>query len=97
MQRKLMLAFAGVIAVAVSGGSSAQNDGERIVNEVCSGCHNPKVRPIEKMHKTRAEWAEAVDRMIGYGADVPKDKIPQLLDYLAATHGPEGGAGNAKK
>ncbi len=91
MQRKLMLAFAGAIAFAASSFSMAADEGAKIVDEVCSGCHTAKTRPLDKMHKTRAEWAEAVDRMIGYGANVPKDKIPQLLDYLVANHGPEAG------
>jgi cytochrome c5 len=73
------------------------DDGAKIVADVCAACHTAKIRPLEKMHFTRAEWAEAVERMSGYGAEVPKDKLASLLDYLAQTQGPAAANGDAAK
>jgi cytochrome c5 len=75
----------------------AADDGAKIVAEVCSTCHTAKMRPLDKLRLNRDEWREAVERMIGYGAEVPKEKMPGLLDYLARTFGPNGAATDASK
>lgn len=70
----------------------AAGDGAKIVAEVCSRCHTASTRPLDKMHLTREQWNEAIERMMGYGAEVPNGKIPELLDYLVRAHGPAGAA-----
>ncbi len=91
------LLFPLALVIAVPGTAWAANEeGAKVAEQVCSACHTAKVRPIDKMHHTRAEWAEAVERMKGYGAEVPNDKLPALLDYLAAEHGPATGAAPPK-
>ena len=75
----------------------AADDGAKIVEEVCSACHTAKTRPLDKMHLTREQWGAAVEKMLGFGADVPKAKIPALLDYLASTRGPAGVAADPGK
>ena len=77
--------------------AAAADDGAKLVADACSSCHTAKTRPLEKMHFTRAEWADAVERMIGYGAEVPKDKMSALLDYLAQAYGPAAANGDAGK
>jgi mono/diheme cytochrome c family protein len=83
------------LALTASGLALADDEGARIHKEVCSNCHTAKIRPLDKKHLTREQWAEAVERMRGYGADIPKAKTPELLDYLASTHGPAGGGTEA--
>jgi len=82
-----MLLGAGAAGIAV-----AADDGARIYAESCSGCHTPKVRPLDNLHLTREQWKTEVDRMIDQGAEVPKKKMADLLDYLVDTHGPAGTA-----
>jgi mono/diheme cytochrome c family protein len=68
----------------------AADDGEKTFKEVCSQCHSAKVRPIDSKRLTKEQWNQAVVKMVDLGAEVPKEKIPALLDYLASTHGPAG-------
>jgi mono/diheme cytochrome c family protein len=91
--RLLLILYSTLLAVPCL----AADDGAKIVDEVCSGCHTAKTRPLDKMHLTREQWSEAVEKMIGFGADVPKAKIPALLDYLVRTQGPDGTAADADK
>lgn len=70
----------------------AADDGAKIVAEVCSQCHTASTRPLGNMHLTKEQWSEAIERMQGYDAQVPKGKAAALLsDYLARTNGPTGG------
>jgi cytochrome c5 len=88
----LLLLGSAALALAAPPLAAAAEEGAQIVEEACSSCHTPKVRPIDKMHFTRNEWAEAIERMAGMGVEVPKKKIPELLDYLVRNHGPNGGS-----
>ena len=76
----------------------AADDGAKTFKEVCSSCHTAKVRPLNNKHLTKEQWKQAVDKMIDLGVEVPKGKIPDLLDYLVRTQGPAGAAaGDLKK
>ncbi len=76
----------------------AADDGANTFKEVCSSCHTAKVRPLNNKHLTKDQWKQAVDKMIALGVEVPKGKIPDLLDYLVRTQGPAGAtAGDGKK
>jgi hypothetical protein len=55
------------------------------------------MRPLDNIHQSRDQWKDAVDRMIDQGAEVPKKKIPELLDYLVRTHGPAATTSDAGK
>jgi cytochrome c553 len=72
-------------------------DGAKILSESCSGCHSAKVRSLDNVRMPREQWQETVDRMIDQGAEVPKGKKSELLDYLANTHGPAVTAAGADK
>ncbi len=73
------------------------DEGAKTYKEVCTQCHTAKVRPLDKKRLTKEQWRQAVAKMVDLGAEVPKDKIPALLDYLASTHGPAGAAGGDGK
>lgn len=71
----------------------AADDGAKTYKEVCTQCHTAKVRPLDKKQLTKEQWNQAIKKMVDLGAEVPKEKIPALLDYLARTRGPAGGDG----
>ncbi len=76
----------------------AADDGAKTFKEVCSSCHTAKVRPLNSKHLTKEQWKQAVDKMMALGVEVPKGKIPDLLDYLVRTQGPASAtAGDGKK
>lgn len=87
----MLLGFASLCITA------AADDGAKIFEESCSPCHSASVRPLDKMHLTKEQWKETIERMIDLGAEVPKKKKSELLDYLARSHGPAGTAPDAGK
>jgi len=89
--------FYGMLIVAafgfsIPGAVVAADDGSKVFAESCTPCHTTKVRPLDNVHLTKEQWKEAVDRMIEQGAEVPRGKMPELLDYLSRTRGPAGAA-----
>ena len=69
--------------ITVSAQVVAAEDGAKTFAEVCTQCHTAKRQPLNKLQLTKEQWKEAIERMAGYGAEVPKAKLPDLLDYLA--------------
>ncbi len=70
---------------------AAADDGAKAFAEVCTSCHSADKRPLDDKPRTRAEWKQAIDRMVDeLGAEVPKKQIEPLLDYLVRTYPPEG-------
>ena len=56
------------------------------VKAACTSCH--AATQVTKQHKTKAEWSKVLDKMIGYGAEIPaKDREP-MLKYLTSNFGP---------
>ena len=89
-----LYAFLLVCALLTPSASQAAED---MVDQYCSSCHTPKTRPLDKVRLTRDDWKDTIERMLGYGADIPKSRIPALLDYLAETHGPSSGTADTQK
>lgn len=52
-----------------------------LVAKTCTGCHASAQFTHQRL--SRDEWKESVVKMIGYGADIPEDKEPLIVDYLA--------------
>jgi mono/diheme cytochrome c family protein len=77
--------------------AAAVDDGAKVYTDACSPCHTVKIRPLDNKQLTKEQWKEAIDRMIDQGAEVPKGKMSELLDYLSRTHGPVGTATDAGK
>ncbi len=67
----------------------AQDAGAKAFQESCSACHTAKIRPLDKKRMSKDDWKKAIDKMASLGAEIPKDKVPQILDYLVRTHGPD--------
>ena len=57
------------------------------VKAACTQCH--AAARITKQHKTRQEWNDQLDKMIGLGANVPDSDRKAFLNYLTKNFGPE--------
>ncbi len=101
--RIVIMAAAAVIALGANLPAAAADEGAKLFENTCLGCHGPTGLTLEDHHLTRAEWKEAVDRMAEMNRlDPPlkKDQYEKLLDWLVSTHGPaqpSAGSGDAKK
>ena len=73
--------------IAAAAGQNAQPDkGEQIMNGSCTTCHDLRLIQVQAMDKDG--WTSNVETMIQRGADVAKDDVPVLIDYLVRHHGP---------
>lgn len=52
--------------------------------KACAACH--VAAQVTSQHKSRNEWATTVEKMVGFGAQVPDDKFDPLVDYLATNY-----------
>jgi len=66
--------------------------GSEIANSQCLVCHS--VEYVTTQPKlARTFWKSSIDKMrLKFGANVPADQIPPLLDYLVAEYGKADGA-----
>ncbi len=87
MYRTVFIVLCCLAANFPGGLALAGNDGAALFRESCLGCHSARVRPLDNVKMTKAQWNDTIERMIDNGADVPKSKKQQLLDYLFETHG----------
>ena len=63
------------------------------VKAACTQCHN--AARITEQHKTRKEWNDQLDKMIGLGAEVADSDRAGFLDYLTKNFGAEKAAKKA--
>jgi cytochrome c5 len=75
-------------AIAFSAGQQVQEPprGEVIMNNSCMSCH--EYRTIQTQAMDQAGWTKLVTSMIEKGAQVKKDDLPVLVEYLTEQHGP---------
>lgn len=97
IQKILLPVCSMVLASVASPGAVAADDGSKVFEEICTACHTSKKNPLDDKHLTREQWAEAIERMTGYGAEVPKAKMADLLNYLVRRNGPPGAAAETGK
>src|SRR5512143_521008 len=62
-------------------------DAKTIVETACTTCHALSL--ITGAGHTHADWKLLVERMVAAGADVPKNQVAMVTDYLAKSF-PEG-------
>ncbi|MCX7170723.1 MAG: hypothetical protein NTY41_10675 [Proteobacteria bacterium] len=79
------------------GPALAADDGGKIFTNACLACHTAKKQPLDKLRLSKEGWNEAITRMISYGAEIPKGKLPELLDYLVKSRVPASDASEIKK
>jgi hypothetical protein len=41
------------------------------------------------VNRNAAEWAETIDRMVGYGAQLTPEDNKRITEFLAAHYGPK--------
>ena len=90
MLKKLMLS--AIIAAAVATFLVAQNrggqakplpegEGKALVEGACESCHSLNL--VTNAGHNHQDWQTVTYQMVNAGADVPKDQIPAIIDYLA--------------
>lgn len=62
------------------------DEGLVLLEQRCTTCHS--LERATGNGRTRERWAQTVDRMIGYGAELSAEEREVLLDHLAQTYGP---------
>ena len=83
-----------VVAFGGRQGTPQTELGERILNQVCTSCHD--LRPIETQAMDKEGWTKTVKAMVDKGAALKADDAPAFIDYLVKNHGPlPDGAGKA--
>ncbi|WP_216321529.1 hypothetical protein [Sphingomonas quercus] len=55
------------------------------VERTCTACH--VAAQFTSQRRTREQWAETVNTMIGYGAQVSDEEFEPIVNYLAANFG----------
>jgi competence protein ComEA len=82
---------AGMLGTALAVGFSAwgaqsklpEAPGKKVVEKVCSGCHDPVV--IATLKLNRDQWADKISHMSELGAKGTEAEFYQVLDYIS-TH-----------
>ena len=64
---------------------SSTLDGQTLLNERCTVCHNLNKVTASKIFQE--EWEKTVDRMVGKGAVLTPEEQGILVDYLTQTYG----------
>src|SRR5579863_780304 len=64
-----------------------------LVNSSCSVCHG--MDRINQKRADKAAWTATVGRMLQHGASLGETQVPEVIDYLAKTHGPDTNAAPA--
>lgn len=62
-----------------------EGTGVDLVRAGCLGCHDDRL--IGAQPHTRTEWGQIVDRMIEWGAAVPRTRTSEVVDYLTSHFG----------
>lgn len=79
-----------VIASAQAPAGLPPGPGHDLVETACAACHAPDI--VAQQARTKAEWSEVVDQMVGRGAAVSEADYPIVVEYLAKNFGPPGAA-----
>jgi sulfite dehydrogenase len=70
--------------------------GYQLAQGQCSSCHSADY-VLYQPASPRAYWQATVDKMVkAFGAPIPADQIPPIVDYLVATYGTDAAATPAK-
>ena len=90
----LKISFVFAVAMLLAPLSRAQalpdGPGKQIVQDACSVCHGTDM--VTSKRRSRAEWQETVQDMMGRGAPLLEGEPEILIDYLAKNFGPEKAA-----
>jgi len=85
----LVLFLAALLTAPASTQSSSPSDdlpdgeGKKILQAQCTSCHELTEVTKFRGYYNRAQWRDIVVTMVEYGADLKKNEIETLADYLA--------------
>ena len=82
-----LIFFAALSAQGQTSRPLPAGNGKDIVATACTACH--ALTLITDGGHTPADWKLLVERMVAAGAEVPKDQIPVVTEYLTKNF-PEG-------
>jgi len=84
----LVLAVLAVVSLAARAQETARQPepGEKILAAACQGCHDS--RHVDTQALDEEGWTKVVKAEVARGAEVKRDDVPVLVDYLARFHGP---------
>ncbi|MBV8842785.1 MAG: helix-hairpin-helix domain-containing protein [Bryobacterales bacterium] len=85
MRITLSIAASCWFVFSAAGQNLPDGPGKEVFAKVCAGCHELDLATGQK--KSKDEWKQTVDRMIGYGAELTKEQSEQIVNYLAANYG----------
>lgn len=69
----------------------ATDDADRaLLEKQCGGCHS--IDQVTARNRNAAEWAETIDQMINYGAQISADDNKKITEFLIAHYGPKDAA-----
>jgi quinoprotein glucose dehydrogenase len=54
------------------------------VQKACTTCH--VAAQVTNQRKSRTEWAATVEKMVGFGAQVPDNQFDRVVDYLSRNY-----------
>jgi hypothetical protein len=58
-----------------------------VADQACLSCHAADL--VWQQRLTEKQWIASVNKMIGWGADVPEARKAELVAYLVANFGPD--------
>jgi quinoprotein glucose dehydrogenase len=61
--------------------------GKAVADQACLFCHSSDM--VWQQRLTEKQWTAEINKMIGWGAEVPEAKKDALLAYLVANFGPD--------
>lgn len=71
--------------------ATSTDDADRaLLEKDCSSCHS--VDQVTARNRSAAEWAETIDRMVNYGAQLTPEDNKRIADFLAAHYGDKSGS-----
>ena len=79
--------FFGAAAQGQTGRPLPAGNGKDLIATACTACH--AITLITDTGHTPADWKLLVERMVAAGAEVPKNQIPVVTEYLTKNF-PEG-------
>lgn len=90
----VMIAAGASLAQGQTAGGLPQGPEAALVEKTCTACH--VAAQFTSQHRGREQWAETVNTMIGYGAQVSDADFDPIVNYLARNFGPRDGAAPTK-
>lgn len=68
----------------------SQLPGYQLVQKNCIACHSAQYVLTQPPSSTRQYWTETVHKMQkAYGAPIPQEDMPAMIDYLVKVYGNE--------